>query len=233
MKPPRRSGPPTQARDQQPTAFTRILEQLLELEPTVLGAVVVDAEGEAVDYAGGLTPFDIKVAGAHLRIVLDEVGAFTRPPRPNQLGRPTQVVVRGVRRSFLARPLAEGYALAIVLKRHGFVVSSRAVAIAEHRLALEAGWPSVPRLLWHPVHVETAYRNRRRPLRMLAGSTWQRVEVLGSLVGLGRERGYRCRLRSGAELTLVREPAGTWYADELVDETATDEPAAHGSGRSR
>jgi hypothetical protein len=57
---------------------------------------------------------------------------------------------------------------------------------------------------------------------MLAGATWQRIEVLGRVMGLGRELGYRCRLRSGAELTLVREPAGTWYADELVDETASD-----------
>jgi hypothetical protein len=228
MKPRRRSGPPPQERDQQSTAFTRILEQLLELEPAVLGAVVVDAEGEAVDYAGGLTPFEIKVAGAHLRIVLDEVGAFTRPPPPNYVGRPTQVIVRGARRSFFARPLPEGYALVIVVKRLGFVVSFRAVAVTEHRLAREAGWPvpTEPGPLWHPVHVETAYRNRRRPLRMLAGSTWQRIEVLGSLVGLGRERGYRCRLPSGAELTLVREPAGTWYADELVEGSATDERAS-------
>jgi hypothetical protein len=80
--------------------------------------------------------------------------------------------------------------------------------------------------MWHPVHVETAFSNRRRPHRMLAGSTWQRIEVLGSLVGLGRERGYRCRLRSGAELTLVREPAGTWYADELVGDGASDERAS-------
>ena len=136
--------------------------------------------------------------------------------------------MRGVRRSFLARPLPEGYALVIVLKRHEFVVSFRAIAVAEHGLGLEAGWPPTSERgpAWHPVDVETGYRNRRRPLRMLAGSTWQHIEVLGSLVGLGRERGYRCRLRSGAELTLVREPAGTWYADELVDETATDERAS-------
>jgi hypothetical protein len=202
----------------------RILEQLLELEPAVHGVVLVDGEGEAVDYAGGLTPFDIKVTGAHLRILLNQIGEAY----PSQLGRPKELVVRGVRRSFLVRPLPDGYAMIVVLKRHGFVVSSRAVAIAERRLAVEAGWPPAaePGPMWHPVHVETAYRNRRRPLRLLAGSTWQGIEVLGSLVGLGRERGYRCRLRSGAELTLVREPAGTWYADELIDETATDERAS-------
>jgi hypothetical protein len=236
MKRPRRSGRPPRERDQHPTAFTAILEQFLELEPAALGAVLVDGEGEAVDYAGALTPFDIKVTGAHLRIVLDQVGAFAHPVdaksrsrgQGGSMGRPTQIIVRGVRRSFLARPLSEGYALVIVLKRHGFVISARAIAVSERRLASEAGWPmsaeAGPR--WHPVHVETTFGNRRRPLRMLAGSTWQSVEVLGSLVGLGRERGYRCRLRSGAELTLVREPAGTWYADELVDDTTRDERAS-------
>jgi hypothetical protein len=233
MKRPRRRGPgrngaPPTERDQHPTAFTRILEDLLELEPAAVGAVLVDTEGEAVDYAGGLTPFDIKVTGAHLRIVLDQLGAFAGRARAVPIGRPTQVIVRGVRRSFLARSLPEGYALVIVLKRHGFVLSPRALAISERRLALEAGWPpsNEPAALWHPVHVETAYPNRRRPLRMLAGSTWERVEVLGSIVGLGRERGYRCRLRSGAELTLVREPAGTWYADELIDEPGSGERAS-------
>jgi hypothetical protein len=228
MKSPRRGGPSAGNRDQQPTAFTRILEQLLELEPAALGAVLVDSDGEAVDYAGVLTPFEIKVAGAHVRIVLDQIGAFAKRSHHSPGGRPTQIVVRGVRRSFVGRPLPDGYALVVVLKRQGFVLSSRAVAVAERHLAAEAGWPSAsnPAAMWHPVHVETAYRNRPRPLRMLVGSTWQRIEVLGSIVGLGRERGYRCRLPSGVELTLVREPAGTWYADELVDEPASGERAS-------
>jgi len=210
------------------SAFTHILEHLIELEPIALGAALVDSDGEAVDYAGHLEPFYTKVAGALLRIVLDQVlslGAARSPESPLAMGRLRQIVVRGVRRSFLVRPLPDGYALVVVLKRQGFGVSARALAIAERKLTTEARWPlpadAAP--IWYPVHVETAFRNRRRPLRMLAGSSWQRIEVLGSIVGLGRDRGYRCRLRSGAELTLVREPAGAWYADELVDETANED----------
>jgi hypothetical protein len=215
MKPRRRTAPPPRERDEHRTPFTRILERLLELGPTILAAVLVDGEGEAVDYAGVLTPFYTKIAGAHLRIVLDQV-ASVRPP--------TQILVRSVRKSFLVRPLPDGYALIVVLKRHGFGISPRALAITERALSQEARWPMAEHRgpTWYPVDVETAYRNRRRPLRMLAGSTWQRVEVLGSIVGLGRDRGYRCRLRSGAEVTLVREPAGSWYADELIDELASD-----------
>jgi len=222
MRPRKRERPAAREREEHPTEFTRILERLLKLEPSILAAVLVDNEGETVDYAGVLTAFDAKIAAAHLRLVLNHVAVAA-----NAIGRPTQILVRSVRRSFLARPLADGYALVMVLKRHGFGISPRALAISEHQLSREAGWSTESQQgpIWHPVHVETAYRNRRRPSRLLAGSTWQRVEVLGRIVGLGRERGYRCRLRSGAELTLVREPAGTWYADELVDEMTSDEGA--------
>jgi hypothetical protein len=218
---PAESHPPPRKREETPTAFTTILEQLLELEPAVLAAVLVDADGEAVDYAGEMMPFYTKIVGAYLRIVLIQIASHAA----HSMGDPRQVLIRTAQRSFLARPLADGYALALVLKRHGFGISPRALAICERALAREAGWPlpAVDGPRWHPVHVETAYRNRRRPLRMLAGRSWQRIEVLGSLVGLGRDRGYRCRLRSGAELTLIREPAGTWYADELIDETLADD----------
>jgi predicted regulator of Ras-like GTPase activity (Roadblock/LC7/MglB family) len=220
MKSRKRSAPPP-GREERPTEFTRILERLIELEPAVLAAVLVDNDGEAVDFAGALAPFDAKIAGAYLRLVLEETTGMSARAK---VGRLTQVVVRSVRRSFLARPLDDGYALVLVLKRQGFAISARALAIAERDLYREAGWPIPPASgpAWYPVHVESAFKNRRRPLRMLAGATWQRVEVLGRVMGLGRDRGYRCRLRSGAELTLVREPAGTWYADELVDESATD-----------
>jgi hypothetical protein len=30
------------------------------------------------------------------------------------------------------------------------------------------------------------------------------------------ERGFRVRLDSGAEVTLVREPSGCWYADAAL-----------------
>jgi hypothetical protein len=44
------------------------------------------------------------------------------------------------------------------------------------------------------------------------------VDVLGALVGLGpRERGFRVRLPSGHEMTLVRERLGQWFADEHVE----------------
>jgi hypothetical protein len=207
-------APPSQ-RDQKPTPFGQILEQLLDLEPRAAAAALVDSEGEAVDYAGKLSTFYTKVAAAHLRAVLDEIeGVF-----PQGHGRPLQVVVRGQEKSFLVRPLRDGYALVVVLKRRAFGLSARAIAVSERSLSSEAGWP-LPRPagpIWYPATIETGPPDRRRPLRMKSGSIWEPVDVLGSVVGLNREKGYRCRLATGAELTLVREPAGIWYADELLE----------------
>jgi hypothetical protein len=217
MKSRRRRGLPLAPdREQDPTPFTGILERLLELEPALVAVALVDTEGEAVDYAGLLQSFDTKVTAAYLRIALNQI-----EPHTEARGRLKQIVVRSARRSFLLRPLPDGYALVAVLKRQGFSVSARALELCERELAKEAGWPQAEGRgpFWSPVRIETT-RDRRRPVRIWAGIAWETVEVLGSVVGLGRERGYRCRLRSGAEMTLVREPAGFWYADELIESSA-------------
>ncbi len=203
-------------RDQDTTPFTEILQRLLDLDHCADAAVLVDSQGEAVDYAGTLPVFYTKISGAYLRIILDEL----MQRLPKNVGVPQDLIIRGSRRSFLVRRLPDGYALIVVLRRQAFRVSPRALAISERALSREAGWPA-PRQVgpaWYPVEVATGLANRRRPLRMRIGSEWQGIEVLGSVVGLGRDRGYRCRLRSGAELTLVREPAGTWYTDEQIDD---------------
>jgi hypothetical protein len=41
---------------------------------------------------------------------------------------------------------------------------------------------------------------------------------MGAVMGLGpREKGFRVRLPSGAEMMLVRERLGQWFADEHVE----------------
>ena len=85
-------------------------------------------------------------------------------------------------------------------------------------LCAEAGWDrpgGEPK--WFRVDVVTQPPDHVRPYRMLAGGTWQAVEVLGTMVGLGpREKGFRVRLAGGAEMSLVRESRTRWFADERL-----------------
>jgi hypothetical protein len=129
-------------------------------------------------------------------------------------------VIRGASRSVVARSLPEGYALVVMLrKRAGFTRSERAYAACARALSSEAGW-TVPddgkKPVWHPVMVELDRRGRPRSV-----ATPDRgvdvAAVLGSVMGLPRrEKGFRVRLSTGSEVTLVREPGNSWFADDLL-----------------
>jgi hypothetical protein len=200
-------------REQAQTAFTPILENLLRIAPGAVGVAVVDPIGETVDYAGRVPPFDIKVAAAHFRLILDVV----QSRGIGVLGMPLQIHVRTNVRGYAIRPLLDGYALVVLLARGVFTISARAMAIAERGLCREAGWsaPALAFPVWHSVEVEASAPGHR-PVSLRAGAAWEGVTVLGTVVGLGRDRGYRVRLSSGAELTLVREPLGHWFMDEPI-----------------
>ncbi|WP_437899754.1 roadblock/LC7 domain-containing protein [Sorangium sp. So ce124] len=196
-------------RDQAPSSFTSILEDLLCAIPGAHAAALVDFEGETIDYAGGLDPYDVKVTAAHWQIVLAEVAG-------SRLGVSRQITVRAHRKSYIVRRLQPEYALVLVLHpRAAFAASHRALQEAEARLCAEAGWSTSRTTRWYCVDVETEASDRGRPARLRGAGGWQPVEVMGSMVGLGpREKGFRIRLPSGAEMLLVRERMGRWFADE-------------------
>jgi len=86
-------------------------------------------------------------------------------------------------------------------------------------LAREAAWTLPEKKhdegsrAWWPVRVDTD--RKHRPERVFGEVGGFALEVLGAVVGLRRrERGFRVRLESGKELTLVREIGGQWYADD-------------------
>jgi hypothetical protein len=192
------------------TSFARILGELLTRLPGAFASALVDLGGETVDYAGVGDPFDVKVAAAHVRILLNDLEEL------GTLGVPRWIIIRGAQRSFVGRRLPEGYALVVLLRRRaGFTASERAFAACERALAAEAGWTAVAaRPTWFPVHVQVD--GRGRPTRV--GTPPVAVEVFGAVVGLPRnERGFRVRASTGSELTLVREPGHAWYADENLD----------------
>ncbi len=234
----RGTAPP---RDTEASPFATILAELLARIPGSIGGSLVDSEGECVDYTGAADPYDLKVAAAHFSIVLAEAARLLGP-----LGSPRTIVVRCSMRTFLVHALPGGYALILVVRpRAGFVSAARALGLCERALALEAGWPAPPGPYWHPVRVEC---RARRPVRLSARSLgvgaaagnavqargsgaprMHAVEVLGALVlADARERGFRVRLDSGVELTVVREAGGFWYADEPIPTaSARENPVAN------
>ena len=201
-------------RDTEATAFTTILSELIGRIPGARAAALVDRDGESVDYAGALSPFDVKIAAAHWQIVLGElepVKIFTGA---------RHVVVRGLKKSFILHSLGDGYAVVVVLgARGGFAPSTRAFVVFERALLVEAGIGSARSgPVWTPALVEQDARARPISIAMARGAPRQPVDVLGAVMGLGRgERGFRIRLATGFETMLVREPGGTWYTDEPID----------------
>lgn len=208
-----RSKAPRPERDQAPSSFASILDRLVVSTPSARGAALVDFEGETVDYAGRLDPYELKIAAATWQIVLAEVGETA-------LAMPRQIVIRAERSGFVLRRVNDEYAIVLVLHaRAAFAVSERALDEAETALASEAGWKRKNRPAWFSVSVHTGPEHR--PVELFFADRWQPIDVMGAVVGLrDRERGYRVRLPSGVEMMLVRERNGLWFCDEPVSPLA-------------
>ncbi len=203
-------------RDQDASPFSAILWRLCE-GSSAHAAAFVDKEGETVDYAGRISPYEIRVAAAELRLVL----AFTRTAEVPGFPAVAEIRIRTGRRSYAIIGLGDGYAIVLELVRHSFSLSPRALLQATRELESEAGIESVLRpgeTRWSRVRVRPSEADARRPEAIWLDGAWQTVTVLGRYrTGdvARRERGYLARLPSGAEFSLVREPLGFWYADDL------------------
>jgi hypothetical protein len=145
-------------------------------------------------------------------VVIDELRL--RAP----LEQTTLLTLRAAHASYQVHVLPEGYALVLILSRAaGFGGWRRAVTACCIALAEEASWSwngRVPSPRWYVARVSTDAR--RRPATLLSGGSMRALEVLGAVAsGMApRERGWRVRLETGVEATLVREPGGGWYVDD-------------------
>ena len=198
-------------RDQAPSSFAPTLGRLCS-SAGVVGAALVDSDGEAVDYAGRVSPFDIRVAAAEWRIILTRLGRCRSSPWRDT----RQLMVRGVNKSFGVVLLPEGYALVVQLLPRCFRVSPRALSEAVREICENAGLGEPVRGSPQWTRVQVNESEERRPHSVWVNRKWLPVEVLGRLVGpelLPNELGYRVRLLGGEEITLVREPLAQWFAD--------------------
>ncbi len=204
-------------RDQEASPFSAILWRLCE-GCSAHAAALVDKEGETVDYAGRISPYEIRVAAAELRLVL----AFTRTAEVPGFRDVNEIRIRTGLRSYAIVGLGDGYAIVIELLRHSLSLSRRALAQAMRELEFEAGISSVLEpgaMRWSRVKVKPSADDSRRPEAVWLESSWQPVTVLGRYRSADlarRERGYLARLPNGAEFSLVREPLGYWFVDELA-----------------
>lgn len=201
-------------RDQARSAFTAALDRLCASLPA-RAAALVDGGGETVDYAGSLTPFEIRVAAAEWQIVLDR----SRECSSSLFDSPNKIIVRAEGASFCLLPLTEGYALIVRLHLGAFIASDRAWSEAIRLVCDEAGLP-IPNAYkgqqWTRVCVDEKAGGSHRPQALRYGDTWHRVEVIGRYHGgelSQRERGFHVRLENGLETTLVRERLGRWFCD--------------------
>jgi hypothetical protein len=197
-------------RDQGESAFSPILVDLVARMPGARAAALVDIEGETVDYAGRSTPYEVRLAAAHWRIVLQ------RTQEQTSLRNTRTLAVRGARRSFVIYALPKSYALVVMLSCGAVLGAWRRILPAcARRLAEEAGWPQPEWASWHSVDVGAD--ERRRPVSIRIAGSPVAVEILGSLAdGVAKdEHGWRVRCDQ-EEVTLVREPGGFWYSDALL-----------------
>ena len=204
-------------RDQYASRFSAILMRLCDATGA-FAAALVDSGGETVDYAGMIDPFQVKVAAAEWQIAM----RFVRESRVPWWTRTQLLSFRGGRRSFAAIALDEGYVIVVVLMRHSLTLSWRAVSEAVRDISSEAGLSIPPAFRaekerWTRVEVRTAATDPRRPVALWRDGAWATLTILGHYQKSGAvpEVGYRARLLSGAEITLVREPLGRWYVDDI------------------
>jgi hypothetical protein len=132
-------------RDMELSAFGQILLALVRGLPEALAAVLVDDEGETVDYAGTLSAYDLRVVGAEGQLLMrfKSAGSAVR-----------QISTYAGSRMFLVRALFEGYVLVVVARTSATPsFPSLSLDAADHDLCAEAGYPS--KATWRSVAVES------------------------------------------------------------------------------
>lgn len=218
-QPSHRDGPGEASRDQDESAFTPILRNLWATDPAILAVCFVDREGECIDYCASLDPFDTKVLGAHVMIIISDL---VRHFLELGFGEPHHLHVNADQREILARRVNDDYALVVSTRAGGMHRAVfRAIERATEDLRREGAIP-VP--AWEPyekpldVEVRPSVGSGYAPVGFHRGEERTAVsDVLGWW--LDEDEGWTCfrvRVAGGRELTLAHDPeSDRWF--ELTD----------------
>jgi hypothetical protein len=130
------------ARVEQETGFTAILQALLDSLPEALCVVFVDPEGETVDWAARIDPFEARIAGAELTIVVAVARAGTAR---GGIGQALELRVECGKKSILVRTVSDGYDLVVILKSSTISMqAAEKTHLCAIALLREAGLPPPP-----------------------------------------------------------------------------------------
>jgi hypothetical protein len=199
-------------RDRPDSSFSLILTRFLERHEHTLAAVLVDGDGECVDYATVLDPYEAKIFGA---VLLSTSAELMTSARKLGLGAPIQWVVEAARYDLVVRRLSEDFTLVVVLEAQrltGHVLTAM-VPLAE-ALRHEAGLDAES---WDPASVPFRVDMQRTdggedvPACVHEAGRMQRVErVLARWTergGISHAERLCFRVRAGdRDLTLIYEP---------------------------
>ncbi|MBC7173167.1 MAG: hypothetical protein H5U40_12090 [Polyangiaceae bacterium] len=213
---------PETERDQAESGFTEILRRLLRAEPAIEALIFVDHDGECIDYCSVLPPYDVKVAGAQMQVV---VAGMREPLHRLLSGELTEVQLYCDRRDIIARRVDDEYLLVAIVRAGGadeYVVAG--VGDIVERLRDEA---MIPAPFWDDkgppleVSVREAIGWGFAPTTV----TFEGAQVpILDVLGRWRERGgaaggelvcFRVRIDRERELTLAYDMSQTrwfrWY----------------------
>ena len=206
-------------RDQDESAFTPLLRALWASDRGVLAVSFVDGEGECVDYCGSIDPFDAKVLGAHMAVVVDEL---VRRNQRAGFGQPHHLHITADDREILARRVSDDYLLIVAVEPGGVTRAVwRGMEHTVDSLRREAGI-DVP--AWEPYEKPLDVEVRRSvgwPYAPVAFRRRDRRTEVADVLGrwLDEEEGWVCfRVRTvgGREVTLAHDPDDNrWF--ELTD----------------
>lgn len=186
-------------RDSDRTGFTATLEALLDLLPDALCATFLDSEGETIDLATRVDPFDARIYSAEFALPLASMRAASR-----ELGVGTTRELRlvGDARCVLVRSVSEECDLLVVLDgQRTLGRASFECARASVRLAFEAGVPS-----WRPASLSPVTSAGALPQAFLEDGRTRRVaSVLGAADSTITES-LLVRTVDGDECVIARDP---------------------------
>ena len=200
-------------RDIDESAFTGVLRSLLRGVPEALLAVFVDEEGECVDYCSTLPPFDAKIAGAQLHVMVHEIAPAVAKLRG---GKVWFVHVKGSERELLVRRVSDEYLLVVVTRPIRIAGPLRAAIDASVSALRAEGEIARPRWEPHrqPLLVDTRDARGWGYAPAVLYERGVRIEILAVLGRFGEGEGaqrrdvFLVRTEHGEELTLAHRLDG-------------------------